>query len=108
MKSGLPPLIWENSKILILGTMPGEKSIALQQYYGNKGNHFWKIMFDIFGQPFSVDYNYRKLLLQSKRIALWNVLARCERTGSRDDSIANAVPNDLEGLFEKHPEITTV
>lgn len=53
-KSALHPLTDNSTRILILGTMPGDQSIAKQQYYGNKGNHFWKIIFTIFNENYSV------------------------------------------------------
>jgi hypoxanthine-DNA glycosylase len=108
IKQGLPLLIHNDSKILILGTMPGERSIALQQYYGNKGNHFWKILYSVFNTPFSTDYQARVRLLRENHIALWNVLLHCEREGSADHAIRNEQPNDFDGLHEKYPEIRNV
>ena len=108
IKQGLPPLVHKDSKILILGTMPGERSIALQQYYGNRGNHFWKILFTIFEKPFSNIYEDRVKLLRDHHIALWNVLARCEREGSADHAIRNEQPNNFEWLHATHPAITHV
>lgn len=107
-KLALPPLIDPSSRSLILGTMPGERSIALQQYYGNRGNQFWKILFAVFNRPFSNDYSERVRLLKDHRIALWNVLASCERTGSGDQAIRHAVPNDFGALFAAHPLIRHV
>jgi hypoxanthine-DNA glycosylase len=108
LKKSLEPLVEPDSKILILGTMPGEKSIALQQYYGNKGNYFWKILYAVLEIPFSADYTDRKLLLQKHKIALWNTLQSCERTGSRDDKIINATVNDFELFFQRYPTIRIV
>lgn len=108
MKKGLPPIIDHESKILILGTMPGERSIALQQYYGNKGNNFWKILFTVFQTPFSQVYEDRLRLLAAQHIALWNVLASCERVGSADHAIRNEQPNDLDWLHENYPGISHV
>ena len=108
MKAALPPIINAESKILILGTMPGEQSIALQQYYGNRGNHFWKILFTVFDEPFSNGYNDRKSLLNKHKIALWNVLASCEREGSSDSAIKNETANDLDALHAIYPAITHV
>ncbi len=108
MKNALPPLVTKTSKILILGTMPGERSIALQQYYGNRGNHFWKILFTVLKEEFSLDYTVRKELLSRNNIALWNVLASCEREGSGDASIKNEVPNDFEKFHKAYPSIRFV
>lgn len=107
-KHALSPLVSPKSKILILGTMPGEKSIGLQQYYGNRGNHFWKILFTVLEESFSNDYEARKALLTKYDIALWNTLASCEREGSRDDKIKNPLVNDFKSFFETYPNIRYV
>ena len=108
MKKAFPPIIDNNSTILILGTMPGEKSLELQQYYGNRGNQFWKILFTIFGREFTHDYNEKKKLLADYGIAVWDVLEYCEREGSLDSRIKNEVPNDFEGFYKKHPQVKHV
>lgn len=88
--------------------MPGEQSIARQQYYGNKGNHFWKIIFMIFDKKYSESYDDRKELLKANGIALWNVLASCMREGSSDSKIKNEIVNDFENLHIKYPNIRHV
>jgi hypoxanthine-DNA glycosylase len=108
MKAAFPPLVGSNSKILILGTMPGEKSLALQQYYGNRGNHFWKLLYKVLNEPFTEDYEQRKKLLLDSGIALWDVLAYCEREGSLDSNIKNEQPNDFDAFYKMYPEIKTV
>ncbi|WP_394773082.1 DNA-deoxyinosine glycosylase [Flavobacterium sp.] len=104
-KEALPPLINNSSRILILGTMPGDQSIAKQEYYGNKGNHFWRIMFTIFNQDYSLNYEDRKNLLKSHQVALWNVLANCIRIGSSDSKIKNEEVNDFENFHLQYPDI---
>jgi hypoxanthine-DNA glycosylase len=108
VKFALSPLAYPDSRILILGTMPGERSIALQHYYGNRGNHFWKILYSVLDEPFSIDYDNRKSLLKKHKIALWNTLASCEREGSRDAKITNAVVNDFEAFYKAYPGIRYV
>lgn len=104
-KLGLPPIVDHRSRILILGTMPGEKSIAHRQYYANPGNCFWKILFEIFDERFSADYAVRLDLLRRHGIALWNTLSACERDGSADQNIRQATANDFKTFFKKHPKI---
>ena len=58
-----PSISNQNSKILILGTMPGVQSLALNQYYGHQRNAFWKLLFTIFEEPFSTDYEVKKNLV---------------------------------------------
>jgi hypoxanthine-DNA glycosylase len=108
MKAAFPPLVDANSKILILGTMPGEKSLKLQQYYGNRGNHFWKLLYNVLDKPFTEDYENRKNLLNDSGIALWDVLANCEREGSLDSNIKNAQANNFEAFHELYPQIKIV
>lgn len=108
MKQAFLPLVNQNSKILILGTMPGEKSLELQEYYGNKGNSFWKLLFTLFDQPLPKEYAEKKQLLEENDIALWDVLAYCERTGSLDSNIKNEKANDFESFYKQYPNIKQV
>ncbi|MCW4467778.1 DNA-deoxyinosine glycosylase [Flavobacterium sp. MFBS3-15] len=108
MKKAFPPVVHSDSKILILGTMPGEKSLRLQEYYGNRGNQFWKLLFAIFNYEPTHDYPGKLSLLKTHRIALWDVLEGCEREGSLDSNIKNEVPNDFTGFYKSHPQITHV
>lgn len=108
MKKAFEPIIYPDSKILILGTMPGEKSLQLQQYYGNRGNQFWKLMFEVCKQPFSLNYQDRIALLKRNRIALWDVLQFCEREGSLDSNIKAEQPNDFESFYIENPTIKYV
>lgn len=108
MKAAFPPIVDKASKILILGTMPGEKSLALQQYYGNRQNQFWKLIFTVFDAPLDEDYKRRLSFLKQKRIALWDVLAMCSREGSLDSNIKDAVANDFDSFYRNHPNISTV
>lgn len=109
MKSfSFPPISSPTSKILILGTMPGTKSLELNQYYGHNQNNFWKFMFQILGEEFSRDYEIRKNLLINKDIALWDVLQFCDRVGSLDSAIKNEIANDFEDFLERHPKIESI
>lgn len=107
-KKALQPLIDDSSRVLILGTMPGDQSIAKQQHYGNNGNHFWKIVFTIFNENFSESYEDRKALLKKHHIALWHVLSSCKREGSSDSKITNETVNDFASLHLKYPNIKHV
>ena len=88
--------------------MPGEKSLELQQYYGNRGNQFWKLMFTILDSPFTLDYKERLDLLVRHDIALWDVLSYCEREGSLDSNIKNETANDFESFYLIYPLIKHV
>jgi hypoxanthine-DNA glycosylase len=108
MKAAFKPIEDNTSKILILGTMPGERSIRLQQYYGHAGNQFWKIMFNLLNVAFTDDYNKRIELLLKSRIALWDVLSHCDGAGSSDSNIKNEIPNDFRVFYKSHPGIKNV
>lgn len=100
-----PPISNADSKILILGTMPGNDSLKMNQYYAHPRNAFWKIMFAIFNQPFSSDYEIKKDLLLSHQIALWDVLKACKRIGSLDSNIVEEEANDFKFFFDTHTHI---
>ncbi|KUJ60757.1 DNA-deoxyinosine glycosylase [Flavobacteriaceae bacterium CRH] len=109
MKSfSFAPITSNDANILILGTMPGTKSLELNQYYGHKQNNFWKFMFIILKQDFSDDYQIRKSLLQKNNIAVWDVLQFCDRIGSLDIAIKNEIANDFESYLAVHPNIKTI
>jgi hypoxanthine-DNA glycosylase len=109
MKSfSFAPISNTNATVLILGTMPGTKSLELNQYYGHSQNNFWKFMFSIFQEDFSTDYETKKALLQKNKIALWDVLQFCDRVGSLDSAIKNEIANDFETFLTQHPNITTI
>jgi len=109
MKSfSFPPITSKQANILILGTMPGTKSLELNQYYGHKQNNFWKFMFTILNEELSNEYEIRKALLQKNNIALWDVLQFCERIGSLDSAIKNEIANDFETFLKEHQQIHTI
>lgn len=108
MKKAFPPIIDIDSKILILGTMPGEKSLELQEYYGNRGNQFWRLLFGLIGKELSLDYAIKKQLLKENYIAVWDVLKYCEREGSLDSKIKNEIPNDFKSFYKTYPNIESV
>lgn len=101
MKKSFAPLINENSRILILGSLPGAESLRVQQYYAYKYNHFWKIIFEIFnGGEVLTDYDAKRRLLLGAGLALWDVVESAERDGSLDSRIKKLKPNDIPALLE--------
>ena len=98
----------ENSRVLILGSMPSVRSLQLQQYYAHPQNRFWRVMFALAGREFSPDYEKKKSVLAALNVALWDTIGECERIGSMDGNIKNARPNDIEGLLDKYPNIARV
>jgi hypoxanthine-DNA glycosylase len=107
-KFSFPPISNNYSKALILGTMPGKMSLKLNQYYGHGGNQFWKLIFNIFNEPFSTEYEKRKDVLIKNHIALWDVLKACVREGSSDNAILEEESNDFETFFDNHPNLELI
>ena len=99
MLRGLPPVIDQRARILILGSFPSTASLAAQQYYAHPQNLFWHIVGEVIGQPLrEMAYAERIAAVQTAGIAIWDVFASCSREGSLDSAIRDAVKNDLDGL----------
>lgn len=108
LKIAFPPIVDTNCRVLLLGTMPGERSLRLQQYYGHAGNHFWKLIYTLFGEPVEPLYEARKSFLLHHEIALWDVLESCTCEGSLDSNIKNEVVNNFAAFYKQYPAITHV
>ena len=97
------------SRVLILGTMPGPEALRRRQYYGFPGNHFWPILQKLFGlegRPLSYPEKIR--LLKTNQIALWDVIASCQREGAGDSEIRCVTPNKIHQLLKAHPNIRKI
>ena len=100
--TGFSPIEDKNSKILILGSMPSVKSLNQQEYYAHPQNAFWKILFALFENSYTADYQKKTNLLLTHHIALWDVLKHCVRPGSMDSDIKQPIPNDFTSFFSCH------
>ena len=105
-----PALIGRAPRVLILGSMPGAASLSVGQYYAHPQNRFWTLMGTLVGAAPALAYAQRCQRLVDADIALWDVLANCEREGSLDSAIRDdtAQANDFGLLFGRHPTIRTV
>lgn len=93
---GLSPTLSPNkTKVLILGTFPSRKSLELQQYYANPMNRFWKMIFYCLDEKMPDTYKEKVAVLSKYGICLWDLLKTCDRDGSLDENIRNAIPNDI-------------
>jgi len=106
--SSFPPIIDHDSQIIILGSIPGVRSLEKQQYYAHPQNKFWKIIFELFAEDFTEDYAERLAILKKHHIALWDVIDSCERKGSLDSEIRNEEANDIAELLAAFPNIKTI
>lgn len=107
-KYSFPPIVDSNCTTLVLGSLPGEESLAKQEYYAHKQNAFWKIMFDIFKQEYSDDYSVKCRIVLDNHIALWDMIYSGTRKGSLDSDIKNETANDIKGFLQDYPNITKI
>ena len=103
-----PPIIDESSEILILGSIPGQKSLEKQEYYAHPQNKFWRIIFELFNEIFTTDYTKKIQILEKHHIALWDVIDTCERKGSLDSEIRKEEANKIEELLHNYPNIKAI
>ena len=106
--SSFPPIISKDSKILILGSVPGIKSLEMQEYYAHPQNKFWKILFEIFQEDFTFNYSEKLNFLQRNHIAVCDVIDSCERKGSLDTEIKNENHHNIVQLLEDFPNIKVI
>lgn len=108
MKYSLAPIVGPDSRVLILGTLPGERSLAAQAYYAHPRNQFWPLMHSIFVQDPGRDMAERATFVLRHRLGLWDVLHAAEREGSLDVDITHAVPNDFAAFLGEWPAIRAI
>lgn len=96
--------------MLVLGSLPGRRSLEAGEYYANAQNSFWKIMGRLLAEDLEVPYAARKRILIRSRIALWDVLASGHRQGSLDTAIveSSVQPNDFSTFLKVHPKVRLV
>ncbi|GAV19517.1 uracil DNA glycosylase superfamily protein [Mariprofundus micogutta] len=108
--TGFPYSSNPDAKVLILGSMPGKKSLLEDQYYAHPQNVFWPIMGQLFEFEEKMDYEKRLLCLGENGVALWDVAYQCVRPGSLDSAIKmeSVVANNFEHFFSDHPDIHAI
>lgn len=92
------PIADAQSRILILGSMPGIKSLEQQEYYAHPQNRFWRLLALLLQEEVPQDYTAKQALLHKHHVALWDTLGYCERDGSLDSNIKNEAPNAVVEL----------
>jgi len=104
MLQGFPPVVAADTHTLILGSFPGEASLAATQYYAHPRNQFWRLLGTVLEEPLAeLAYEERLRRVLAHGIGVWDVLAACHREGSLDAAIRNAQPNDFASLREHAP-----
>jgi len=93
------PLVAPDTRLLILGSLPGARSLAERQYYAHPTNQFWRLLGEVIGEPLAgMSYDGRLAALRAAKVGLWDVIRSAERHGSSDSQIREADPHDLVTL----------
>ena len=112
MREGLPPEVDSSTRILVIGTFPGEESLAAGQYYANTRNRFWRVMDGVLGLRQEIaDLPYQERLAALSRydhIGLWDKYRAADRKGSLDASIRGALPNPIVEFVAAHGRIVRI
>jgi hypoxanthine-DNA glycosylase len=102
------PIVGKQSKVLILGTMPGKDSLRLNEYYANSRNLFWKIIYELHNSEIQNDYESKTEFLKKNGISIWDVCHKAYRESSLDTDIKNEVPNKLNDFLKANTSIKTI
>lgn len=109
LERGLPPIAQPDTRIFILGSLPGVQSLAEQRYYAHRTNQFWKLVGAAIGIDLAaMDYRSRLATLADYRIGLWDVIDAARREGSADHRIRDARANDIGGLRRDFPDLRAI
>ena len=109
IKQSMPPVGAPDARLLILGSLPGNASLAARQYYAHPTNQFWQLLGGAIGEDLaSLDYRARLDRLTTRGIALWDVVADATRPGSLDGAIRDARANPLADFVAGHPNLQCI
>lgn len=109
LKRSFPPVADERTRVLVLGSLPGEESLARQRYYANPRNHFWRLMSAVTGAELvPLDHGARLQALLDAGVGLWDSVGTASRDGSLDAAIRDHIPNALADLARSLPELKAV
>ena len=104
LKSGLPPIARSDARLFVLGSLPGDASLAARQYYAHPTNQFWRLLGGAIGEELhALEYWQRLERLGERRVGLWDVIASAARPGSLDQAIRSAAHNMIEQLLHDYP-----
>jgi hypoxanthine-DNA glycosylase len=109
VKRSFPPVADARARILILGSLPGEESLARGRYYAHPRNHFWRLIGTVIGRDLApLGYEERLAALLEARVALWDTVGAARRRGSLDGAIRDVEANSLVQLVGTLPELRAV
>lgn len=108
-KAGFPAVVDAETRVLVLGSLPGDASLAAGQYYGHPRNVFWRLMESVLATPLvALPYERRLAALLARNVGLWDVVAQAYRRGSLDAAILDPAANDLVALVATLPRLRAV
>ncbi len=108
-RRGLPPVLAQDTRVLILGSFPGEASLAALEYYAHPRNHFWTMLALLVGEPLAdMPYASRLARLHATRIGVWDTIVACERAGSLDGAIRAATHGETQRVRRAAPGVALV
>jgi double-stranded uracil-DNA glycosylase len=109
VKFGLPPIAGSDARLFILGSLPGDASLAARQYYAHRTNQFWRLLGGAIGEALQpLSYERRLERLAERRVGLWDVIASATRHGSLDQAIREAEHNRVEHLLHDFPDLRAI
>lgn len=109
LKRAFDPVVDARTRLLILGSLPGDASLKAGQYYGHPQNGFWRLMGGVIATDLvALPYAERLQALKAAGVGLWDVIARAERRGSLDRAIRKAEAADLNRLIADLPALRAV
>jgi hypoxanthine-DNA glycosylase len=109
VKAGLPPIARSDARLFILGSLPGDASLAAEAYYAHATNQFWRLLENAVGEVLqALPYEARLAALARRGIGLWDVIASADRRGSLDQAIRLAEHNRIEGLLHDFPRLVAI
>lgn len=109
VKVGLPPVARSDARLFVLGSLPGDASLAARRYYAHPTNQFWRLLGQAIGEELQpLGYEARLERLERRRVGLWDVIASASRSGSLDQAIRSAQHNQIEHLLRDFPDLRAV
>jgi TDG/mug DNA glycosylase family protein len=109
VKAGLPPIAQRDARLFLLGSLPGDASLAAQRYYAHPTNQFWRLLGTAISEELaSLSYEQRLERLAMRRVGLWDVIASATRRGSLDQAIREAQHNRIEHLLHDFPDLRAI
>jgi len=109
LKHSFPPIMGPDARILVLGSLPGDRSLAAQRYYAHPQNQFWHLMSPVVDRDLvALDYEDRLAALRASGVALWDVIGSARRAGSSDAAILDPQGNDIAALVAQLPKLRAV